>query len=218
MLVEEFTAERTRGQAVARAFAFLDPAQVAERAGVARSAFYHHWGEAPDGEADGLLPFQRFVGELFETDWGDAYSPEILTLAAGHRGTLSDFVREGIETEWRRYEDPLGWAAWRSGVALAAYGGSRESNMEAIYGEMAELYTVLLARFGRRMRPPLTTKDLTVTIAANLDGLLFRRTYGSQDANRSVPWRNPETGEPERWTLLSIAVNAVVGAMTEPDE
>lgn len=216
LLVEEFLTERTRGQAVARAFAFLDPTVVAERAGVARSAFYHHWGDPPEGGADGLTPFQRFVGEVFESEWGDPYSPDVVSIAAVHRGPLADLIRKMVDVESKRYDSEAAWAAWRSSIALAAYGGSGEENIDTIYSIIAELYDGLLERFELQMRAPLTTIDLAAAVMALFDGLWLRRLYGSVDPNPEFEWNNPDTGDPEQWSLAAISAMGVLDAMTEP--
>jgi AcrR family transcriptional regulator len=218
LLIEEFNAERTRGQAVARAFAFLDPTVVAQRAGVARSAFYHHWGDPPGGTDDDLTPFQRFVGEVFETEWGDPYSADVLAIAATHHGTFAELMRKLSDAESRRYDDEVGWASWRSATALAAYGGSTEGSIDAINSVIAEFYEGLLARFGLRTRPPLTTKHVASAIMAVFDGLWLQRMYGVEDSNPVFNWPDPDTGEIEEWSLVGIAVLGTVTAMTEPDE
>lgn len=215
ILVEEFSSERPRAEAVASAFSFLDPAKVAQRAGVARSAFYHHWPDSEDA-SDALSPFQRFLAEVFETDWGDPYSSDVIGIAAVHSGPFPDFVRKATDAEWQRYEAPEQWASYRALTAIAAFGGSDRSTLEFLTDSLAMLYEGLLERFSMQMRSPLTTTDLAVSVMAVLEGFWVRRLCGEEYPNRSVMWTDPETGAPDEWTLVSLCAMAIVEAMTEP--
>lgn len=215
MLIEEFTTERSRGEAVLRAFAFLDPATVAERAGVARSAFYHHWPDPDPGTGDGSTPFQRFLAEVFESDWGEPYVSEIVGIAATHSGTFSDFVRKAITAEWHRYDGPEAWASYCALIALSAYGCDSADTLQRSAEATAELFDALLLRFGRRMREHLDTVDVSAAILAVLDGFWIRRMVGDPDPNRSFPWTDPGTGETIECNLAAYSCMAIVDAMTE---
>lgn len=216
MLIEEFTTERSRGQAVLRAFAFLDPAAVAERAGVARSAFYHHWPDPGSGDSDGATPFQRFLAEVFEADWGEPYVSEILGIAATHSGSLSDFVRKAITAEWHRYDGPRAWASYCSLIALTAYGGSDPDTVDNSALGTAELFDALLIRFGRQMREPLRTTDMSAAVLAILDGFWLRRMFGDPDPNPAFMWTDSSSAETGEWNLAALSCMAVVDAMTQP--
>jgi AcrR family transcriptional regulator len=216
MLVEEFSIDRPRGEAVLRAFAFLDPASVAERAGVARSAFYHHWPDLESGASNGATPFQRFVAEVFEADWGEPYVSEILGIAATHSGSFSDFVRKAVTSEWHRYDTPEAWASYCSLIALTAYGGSDADTVENSTEGMAELFDAFLVRFGRRMRDPLRTTHISAAILAVLDGFWMRRMFGDPDPNPTFTWTDSTSAETGEWNLAALSCMAVVDAMTEP--
>ncbi len=215
-MVELFRSERSRESAVLDAFAFLDPTETARRAGVARSAFYHYWGEPPDGSHDGLTPFQRFLGEVLENEWGDPIKPDLMAIAAMHGGTFSELMNDLTHAELSGHDDEMGRAAWRASVALAAYGGSHESNIDAIKEVVAEFYDALLERFDRRVRAPLTTKDIVAAVMACIDGFMLQRLYGEADPTPLVDWSDPESGREGQWSIASISVQAIVMAMTEP--
>ena len=218
LLIEEFTKERARGEAVQRAFAFLDPAVVAERADVSRSAFYHHWANEFGVEGAGGGPYQRFLAEVFDSEWGEPYVSEIVGIAATHNGTFSDFVRKAISAEWHRYDEPAAWASFCALVAMAAYGGNYKDTLEASASGTAEFFDAIASRFGVRVRPPLTTTDMSVMVLAVLDGFWLRRMYGDPDANRSFQWTDSWSGETSEWNLVAFASMAVIDAMTEPVE
>ena len=76
-----------------------------------------------------------------------------------------------------------------------------------------QLHEVLMSRYHRRVRPPLTLRDFSTIIAAVADG------FAVQDVGRAHPRVEVEPGRPgvgREWTLLGIAVWALVDQLTEP--
>jgi hypothetical protein len=216
LLLEEFGTPRPRPEAIATALSFLDPGLVAERAGVARSAFHHHWGKPPGDTDDGLTAFQRFVGEVFEGEWGEPITTDTVMFAAAFGGSFDDLVIAMADVEYRRFDDPEALARWKVTVALALYGGSTEANLDDVMGEVVAFYELIQQRYGVRMRAPFTTRDMAGAITALIDGIKLQEVYGSPDANRAVDWVRPGTDEPVRATLVAIGVHSIVSTMTEP--
>jgi AcrR family transcriptional regulator len=76
-----------------------------------------------------------------------------------------------------------------------------------------QLHQVLLTRYHRRVRPPLTLRELSTIIAAVADG------FAVQDVGREHPRVEIEPTAPgvgREWTLLGVAVWALVEQLTEP--
>lgn len=216
MLLEQFSAERSRPEAIAAVLSFMEPATVAERAGVARSAIHHHWGRPPGDVDDGMTAFQRFIVEVFDTEWGDAVDGDTVLFAAAHGGSLTDLIGVLADVELERWDSPVAWATWRASVALAAYGGTSVEAMDEIQEGVAQFHDLMRERFGLAMRAPLQPRDMAAAVMAFLEGLMLQRTYGVADPNPKFSWVQPDTGEPATWSLAAIGVHAIVSAMTEP--
>jgi hypothetical protein len=76
-----------------------------------------------------------------------------------------------------------------------------------------QLHEILLARYRRRVRAPLTIRDLATIIAAIADG------FAVQDVGRDHPRvvvDHPGPGVGREWTLLGLALRAIVAELTEP--
>jgi hypothetical protein len=76
-----------------------------------------------------------------------------------------------------------------------------------------QLHEVLMSRYHRRVRPPLTLREFSTIIAAVADG------FAIQDVGREHPRVDVEPAGPgigREWTLLGIAVWALVAQLTEP--
>jgi AcrR family transcriptional regulator len=213
LLLEHFGPERPRTARFSEAFAFLNPAAVAERAGVARSAFYHHWGKAVAGETEGTTAFDRFVDELWTDQWGPAVADTVTDAALRFRGPIDEGVRMLADLEFHRYSTPESWATWKAGVALAVYGAGGERKLEELNRQQAELYVVLLEGWGRRMRAGLSEHDLAIAISAILDGFWLRRVFGAPDPP-VVDLGGSDVPQPV--SLAAQSVWAVVDLFTEP--
>jgi AcrR family transcriptional regulator len=76
-----------------------------------------------------------------------------------------------------------------------------------------QLHEVLMSRYHRRVRAPLTLRDFSTIVAAVADG------FAVQDVGRAHPRVEVEPARPgvgREWTLLGIAVWALVDQLTEP--
>jgi AcrR family transcriptional regulator len=76
-----------------------------------------------------------------------------------------------------------------------------------------QLHEVLMTRYHRRVRAPLTLRDFSTIIAAVADG------FAVQDVGRAHPRVDVEPARSSvgrEWTLLGIAVWALVDQLTEP--
>lgn len=215
MLIERFGEDRTRPEAITTALAFLDPATVAARAGVARSAFNHHWGN-PSGDDDGLTAFQRFVGDVFTTELGDPIDQATMATAAAHGGDYLEVVRSVLASEIARYERAEQRAAWRSSVAISIFGGADKAGVAELVDGIVEFDEKLLNRFGYRTVPGVTVRQLAVAVMAHIDGVLLGQLYGHDALEHNIERTDPHTGEPSMWSMAEVCVTAIVEQLTEP--
>jgi hypothetical protein len=76
-----------------------------------------------------------------------------------------------------------------------------------------QLHEVLMSKYHRRVRAPLTLREFATIIAALADG------FAVQDVGREHPCvvvDDPGAGVGREWTLLGLAVWAIVDQLTEP--
>lgn len=95
---------------------------------------------------------------------------------------------------------------------------SAERHRESIHA-FAEFYTALLARYGRRMRSPLTIIDFTEAMAALGEGFAVRAAEGLDHPVYDIPASDkPGGGElpAGEWTLFGIGIRGLVAGFTVP--
>jgi AcrR family transcriptional regulator len=186
--------------------------QAARRAGYTTGAAYRCWPSQDD--------FHRALARA-ALAWRDRTSnaDAITSIRAAVDGGASmyEVVRVGAAANVERapaetdYFVPLVLrASARFDEELAAAARTRVDEGIAAH---EQLHEVLLARYGRRVRPPLTLRDLSTIIAAIADG------FAVQDVGREHPRVEVDDAEPgvgREWTLLGITVRAIVDQLTEP--
>lgn len=87
-----------------------------------------------------------------------------------------------------------------------------------LMGAAVPLYTAILGRTGRRMRPPFTVEQLAVSLIAFSEGLTLRWAVDPEAVPADVGTPPGVPADPDRvWGLMPAVVQAVVMAMTEPD-
>lgn len=212
--VELVVEHHRAGTGLREVFAYLTPGAVAERAGLSRALIYHHWGDTEQGTGT----FEAFLVEVADRVWELPAVPEELEeLAELLPANLSDFVVTLSEHELDRAVGPDA-ALFRAGQAITLHGAVPHNGGPETIRRLGLLYEALGARLGRRPVPPLTHEDLARTISSVLEGFALNHNVLPDMVGQRVPW-HPAT-PPEQvgsdWTLLSIAVEAILLRMTEP--
>src|SRR5690349_20822238 len=154
---------------------------------------------------------------------GPRFAPPVGSAASGIRdvlaqeATLDEVVRTAAAdyveyvTRMTRERDSPDAHAFVTALALRAAAGSwpelqhatAERHRESVVA-FAEFYAALLARFGRRLRSPLTIVDFTEAMAALGEGFALRAAEGLGHPVFDIP----EGAEvpPGRWTLFGIGI------------
>jgi AcrR family transcriptional regulator len=232
--VERRTAAETRSMLIETGIALLHERgvtagvahirlqDVVKRAGLTTGAAYRLW---PDQSA-----FHHDLA-VAATGWRDD-SPLTRTLGAirqlvDDRAPLREVIRQataahvealhGADGNGPRPSNSfltalaLRAAAARSDDLRAA---SRARHRESV-GSFTELYAVLLREYDRRMRPPFTLDHLAVAVAALGEGFALHAIEGEEHpvVTRAAA-RGGEEGDEEEWTLLGVAVDALVEVVT----
>lgn len=201
----------------------LRPVEIVRRADPPRStgAFYNIWPTHADFRRDllrHLLDLNRFsrtrdpVVERFT---------ELLAAADGPSAAV--VLRLVADVSFERFAAEQ---ALRLKQALWASNGADDdvrALLAALYGSVSDtmtpFYDGLLARSGRRMRPPHTVQELAVVLAALHEGLSLRHSVQPE----AVPEVPPPAaaadqldGDTTPWTLFASTAWTLFVAMTEP--
>lgn len=189
------------------ALAHVKLADVADRAGVTKGALYHIW---PSQEVfwHDLLVHLMETNQLFGADQLAAIGTD-LAEATGTSPTLRAYgnaLFDSLSTDESFFARVSLFSylddEWVRGELDRSFRTSVERVMPAL--EHA------LERMGRRMVQGATLWDLSVSIAALLDGLCLQY--------RISPERTPELplADGARWTLFAAAADALLHGYTEP--
>lgn len=76
------------------------------------------------------------------------------------------------------------------------------------------LYETLLARYGRRVRPPFEISALSDALAALTEGFAMQTMTGIDHLMYELDDRGEGVGM--EWSLLGVAVEALVDRLAEP--
>lgn len=187
---------------------------VAREAGLTTGAAYRIWAGQEDFHRDLALAairhrdvasIQATFGRIHEAIAAKAPLAEVLRL-----GALAGLYPQGPT-------DPFIIT-----LALRAASGSVPELAEASrarHGEsmaaFEELYGALLRHYGRRMRPPFGIEALSHAIAALSEGFAMQTMSGVPHPTYELDDVEAEVGRD--WTLLGIALEAVVDRLTEPE-
>ena len=202
------------GTGLREVFAYLTPGAVAERAGLSRALIYHHWGDTEAGRGS----FERFLSEVADRVWELPAVPEELEeLAALLPTNMGDLVATLSDHELERAtgEDA---ALFRAGQAITLHGALPLNGGPETIRRLGRLYEALGARLGRRPVPPLTHEDLAMAVSATIEGFALTHNVLPDMPRRRVPWQPAVTPEQAGtdWTLIAIAIEALLRRMTEP--
>jgi AcrR family transcriptional regulator len=186
--------------------------QAARRAGYTTGAAYRCWSSQDDFHRDLALAALAWRDRSSNAD---AITSIRTAVDAGvpidevvRIGAAANVERTPVDTDYfvplvlratARFDDELAAAArTRVDEGIAAH---------------EQLHEILLTRYRRRVRAPLTTRDLATIIAAIADG------FAVQDVGREHPRvvvDHPGPGVGHEWTLLGLALRAIVAELTEP--
>lgn len=183
-------------------------AEVADRAGVTKGALYHLW---PSQEAywNDLLDHLMATDAFFGADRVDAVRAE-LTDPRLPAPSLREFANALFDSLG---SDP----AFFTRISLLSYldDDRVRTELDKSFREAIEVVLPVLAdsltAMGRRLAVDMTLWDLSVAIAALLEGVCLH--------HRVSPERTPDVTRGDgRWTLFAAAAEALVLGCTDPTE
>ena len=186
--------------------------QAARCAGYTTGAAYRCWATQEDFHRDLTLAAMAWRDRLSNADVITSVRSAVdagVPLAEVVRvGAAANVERQPTETD---YFVPLVLRATaRFDAELAAAARAR---VEEGITAHERLHEVLLAKYQRRVRPPLTLRHLSTIIAALADGFAVQ-DVGCEHPHVEVDGVGPGVGDD--WTLLGMAVMAIVDQLTEP--
>lgn len=193
------------------ALRWIDPSEVASRAGLPVRVFDELWPD-PDPES-GLSGFELFLWETFQSSSLETIKQHTTNALDQHRSNLEDLLRTGAIGE---PFDADKMAPHLIALAVSCYSQHHRRDYDSYVDEVADLCSYVLYQFGLKMKEPLTARHLALNIAAVIEGPWIRAIAGINEPN---PVRNlaiAPGSEPQNWSLDAIAVWAVFHAMTEP--
>lgn len=188
-------------------------ADVCARAAYTTGAAYRIWPTQADFHRDLAIAAIR---------WRDR-SPVADTLASVRgalleRAPLAEVVRVGAEANVSRMPRETDYYVT---LALRACALHDERLAEASTQRVAEgiaahdqLYTALLAQYGRRPRPPFTGAHLAAAVGALAEGFAVQDTTRDRHPRLVLDGYGPGVGTD--WTLFGATMMALVEGFTEP--
>jgi len=220
---KELVLERyASGVAGSDAMAYLTPAEVSARAGVSRASIYHYWGDTADGGTalDTPKPFDRFLEELADLFWSATLDVEDLDLiSASLPDDLTDLILETSAFEFDRLRHGPDSVMFRISTVMVLHGADLSTQFRSSVDLLAHSYDHVLPRIGRRVRPPLSTRDLARSIAMLTAGSVITDMHDPGSVSEEVPWpHGPAVTSTRAWNHFSIAAQAIMLHLTEPTD
>lgn len=229
----EVAVERVKAEGLQLDYANIELEDLIRAAGVPRSTVFRIWPDRAAFVADLVRAlFEADPG--FETGFDDetlGFIEQAVNGSAGAAGSpdqqeaaLREVLRAAVAHNMAAVEDTVAWRVYRTMSAALASGNAVPGGEEirALLSEivgryldrMAELYRVLNAAFGLRMRPGVSERDLAVAVMATIDGMGDHRRINPEliDGPRTVALG--VEGERE-WHLAGIAISGIHTAFTE---
>lgn len=197
----------------------LRPMDVVRAADPPRSngAFYNIWPTVSDFRRDLL----HHALSPARTEVGPATINAVVALLQAPRFSLEETIRVAANLNFEGLDhDPmlrLKHALWTRHADDPEVHGLLSALYDGITALLAPMYEAILARSGRRMRPPFTLVDLVTTLAALAEGLHTRRTVqpDAVPADAGAP-PDAQASRDERWTFFASVAFSVFTVMTEP--
>ncbi len=196
--------------------------EVLRSVGLTTGAAYRIWGDQDEFHRDLAV---EMVGLRFAPPAASAARAIKDVLDSG--GSLDDVARAAAldhvtyTSKFHLEPESRDSYAFITALALRTAAGAwpelreagAERHRESI-AAFAEFYAELLARYGRRVREPLTIIDFTEAMAALGEGFAIRAAEGLGHPTYDIPEGAEIPSGP--WTLFGIGILGLVGAMTIP--
>ena len=227
--------ERVRAEGLQLDYANIELEDLIRAAGVPRSTVFRIWPDRAAFVAD-------LVRALFEADPGFdagfddetlqfieravADSADAASSPEERQAALREALRVAVAHNMAAVEDTVAWRVYRTMSAALSSGdvmpggeGIRVLLSEIVgryLDRMAEIYRVLNAAFGLRMRAGVSERDLAVAIMAMIDGMGDHRRINPPmiDGPRTVALGAEGARD---WHLAGISVYGIYTAFTESD-
>jgi AcrR family transcriptional regulator len=188
------------------ALAHVRIADVARRAGVTKGALYHLWDSQEDYWHD-LLRFMLDQGQLASLNDVPAVSAELVE-RLGRRPSVAEWANHVFD----HFKDEPTFFA-RIGIFAYLHDDDVRARIDEEFHVGLEQFSGMIgdavARFGRRTRSGATLEELTVAVAALMQGLCLEY--------RIDPSRTPDLEiDGERVTMFATGTQALLEAFTEP--
>ena len=223
---------RVKAEGLQLDYANIELEDLIRAAGVPRSTVFRIWPDRAAFVAD-------LVRALFEADPGfeTGFDDETLRFieqavtgsadAASspdeQQAALREVLRAAVAHNMAAVEDTIAWRAYRTMSAALSSGDAVPGGDEIrvllseIVGRyldrMAELYRVLNAAFGLRMRAGLDERDLAVAVMATIDGMGDHRRINPEMIDRPRTVALGVEGARD-WHLAGIAISGIHTAFT----
>lgn len=187
----------------------------ARAAGLTTGAAYKVWDTQTEFQQD----LGRYVlGEVGRNtvDRLEAAADALIAVGA----PLSEFIRVLSKVDFESFRDDkdirlnyvlTGAAALDPNLATAARGIYAEQQ-----GQLSQMYELLLAFHGRRMRPEYRLEDLVSVLSVTADGFLLQTMFMGETLDRTISRPTGPGGEGREWHLFACVVQAIVEGFTEP--
>jgi AcrR family transcriptional regulator len=188
------------------ALAHVRIAEVARRAGVTKGALYHLWDSQEDYWSD-LLRYMLDDGRMASLNDVPAVSAELVE-QLGRRPSVAEWANHVFD----HFKDEPTFFA-RIGIFSYLHDSDVRERIDAEFHtglkEFSGMIGDAVARFGRRSRPGATLDELTVAVAALLQGLCLEY--------RIDPARTPDLEvDGERVSTFATGTQALFEAFAEP--
>ena len=224
---------RVKAEGLQLDYANIELEDLIRAAGVPRSTVFRIWPDRAAFVADLVRAlFEADPG--FETGFDDETLGFIEQAVAGsadaasspeeQQAALREVLRVAVAHNMAAVEDTVAWRAYRTMSAALSSGDAVPGGDEIrvllseIVGRyldrMAELYRVLNAAFGLRMRAGLDERDLAVAVMAAIDGIGDHRRINPEMIDRPRTVALGVEGARD-WHLAGIAISGIHTAFTE---
>lgn len=190
-------------------------ADVAQAAGFTTGAAYRCWSNQEAFHRDLAIAAVRHRDRP-----SIAETVENIRRLVDERAPLAEVIRVGAAANVYKPSKHLAFLttiALRSSAAGdPAIAEAGRYHLETAVESFAGLYAALLHVYRRRMRPPFTVRDLTLTLAALSEGFALQGIVDHPHPRMERDDLPPAVGRD--WTALGCAIEAVVEHFTEPVE